>query len=407
MVRSRAHIGLLCLLAGCADAGAGAGAPVARSAALGQPNGDYPSYDERVVLYATNRARADPAKEGWPSYAAQPPLQWSYPLNQSARAHSDDMRDTPCFQHDSCDGTSVWTRIVSFFTTPYQSIGENISAGVPDGLTVVYNWIWEIGAAAGETGHRDNIFSGDFTLLGPGFAPGGTQFDNYWTQDFVGNPITRPRLGDGIHFPDGPASGQSLTFGTTYYDEGGQKASSVSVVVDGHCRALAQVRGAGNPAAFEAALTLTDGCHAYYFIATVGASSARYPDSGSLQVAVGAAGSCPLFVASATAADCASSPAPTPDGGVAPSPHDGGALVSPARGADAAPSPDSGSTAQPAAGDPGAAPAVGRKSPSEDTPSDVQASSGCALAGRAPSGAGALAALGLLALALAPRRRRA
>ena len=39
--------------------------PVARlQDALGQPNGDYPSYDERVVLYATNRARSDPAAEG-------------------------------------------------------------------------------------------------------------------------------------------------------------------------------------------------------------------------------------------------------------------------------------------------------------------------------------------------------
>src|SRR5678815_4102995 len=150
--------------------------PVGESAAaLGEPNGDYPNYDERVVLYATNRARVDPAKEGWGSYAATPPLQWNLQLNQSARVHSADMRDTPCFQHDSCDGTDIWDRITGYYTSSYQTIGENISAGVPDGITAVHNWIYEIGAAPGETGHRENIFSKDFAFLGAGFAAGGSK----------------------------------------------------------------------------------------------------------------------------------------------------------------------------------------------------------------------------------------
>src|SRR3954465_6567302 len=117
----------LLLCAGCTAV------PIGESeAALGDPNGDYPSYDERVVLYGTNRARVDPAKEGWASYPATPPLQWNLQLNQSSRAHSLDMRDTPCFQHNSCDGTDIWQRITGYYTTQYMSIGENISAGVPD-----------------------------------------------------------------------------------------------------------------------------------------------------------------------------------------------------------------------------------------------------------------------------------
>src|SRR5262249_45853158 len=145
--------------------------PIGETAAtLGEPDGDFPNYDERVVLYATNRARVDPAKEGWSSYAAVPPLQWNQQLNQSARAHSTDMRGTPCFQHDSCNGTGIWDRITSYYTGPWQGMGENISAGVPDGVTAVHNWLYELGAAPGESGHRDNIFSKDYTLMGVGFA---------------------------------------------------------------------------------------------------------------------------------------------------------------------------------------------------------------------------------------------
>src|SRR5262245_32737098 len=71
------------------------------SSPLGEPNGDYPGYNERVVLYATNKARTDPSAENWPAYPAQPPFQYNYDLNRSSRAHSLDMATTPCFQHES------------------------------------------------------------------------------------------------------------------------------------------------------------------------------------------------------------------------------------------------------------------------------------------------------------------
>src|SRR4051812_14002256 len=158
-----ALLGVAAAVAGCVD---GADNISQVSAALGQPNGDYPSYDERVVLYGTNRARMDPAAEGWPAYPAQPPLQWNYDLSRSARAHSADMRDTPCFEHNSCDGTDVFARIKSFYTGPWTSMGENIAGGPTDGLTAVHNWIYEVGATPGETGHRDSIFSAKFTLVG-------------------------------------------------------------------------------------------------------------------------------------------------------------------------------------------------------------------------------------------------
>jgi uncharacterized protein YkwD len=286
---------------------------------LGQPVGDYPNYDERVALYATNRARVDPTAEGWPAYPAQPPMQWQVDLDRSARAHSLDMRDTPCFQHNSCDGTDAFVRVKTFYTGPWTSLGENISAGqsVSDGFIAVHNWLYEIGATPGETGHRDNIFSSKFTLVGNGFVPGGTTFQNYWTQDFVGTTVTRPHLGDGIHFPGAPAAGASVTFGTTYFDAGGAAPSRVAVVVDGSCSALTLARGTAARGAYEAKLSLTAGCHSYFFLATAASTTATYPDVGALQVGVAvAAAACPLAVATRAGNGCTggTDAGPPPDG---------------------------------------------------------------------------------------------
>ena len=299
----------LWLSAGCMlwlAAGCMAAPPVGETAqALGEPNGDYPNYDERVVLYATNRARVDPSKEGWSSYPAQPPLQWNYDLNESSRAHSVDMRDNNCFQHNSCDGTDVFDRINSYYTGQFSTEGENISAGVPDGVTAVHNWLYEIGAPAGETGHRDNIFSKDYTLLGVGFAAGGKQYTNYWTQDFIGTGVTRPALTDGIHFPVTAKTGAKLTYGVTWYDSGGAPPDKLSVVVDGKCNALTVARGGDGQAAYEGSFSFSDGCHPYYFLASKGGKSSVYPDSGSLQAGYGSSGgSCTLFVSTQAASDC-------------------------------------------------------------------------------------------------------
>ncbi len=282
------------------------------ASALGEPMGDFPGYEERVVFYATNRARVSPATEGWPSYTAQPPMQWNYQLNQSSRAHSLDMRDTPCFQHPSCDGTDPFVRIQTFYKGPWTAMSENIAGGTTDPQTVVHNWI-QIGSAAGETGHRDSIFSKDLTLIGVGYAPGGmtatTKLKNFYTQDFVGTSVKRPRLTDGIHFPATVAAGGKVTFGATYYDAAvGAGHPQVFVAVDGACTGLAFVRGTTALGAYEGQVTLADGCHPYYFVATLGdgVALATYPDTGALQVGAGtAASTCALFGTTRPAATCA------------------------------------------------------------------------------------------------------
>src|SRR5450432_2580912 len=292
------------------------------TSALGEPMGDFPAYEERVVLYATNRARVSPTTEGWPSYPAQPPLQWNYQLNQSSRAHSIDMRDTPCFQHPSCDGTDTFARVLTYYKGTWMSLAENISAGVTDPQVAVHNWINEIGAAAGETGHRDAIFGAGLTLIGVGFAPGGTsKTPNYWTQDFVGVTVKRPRLTDGIHFPKSVAAGGKVTFGATYYDAAvGAGKPQVFAVVDGACQGLAMARGTTALGAYEGAATLADGCHAYYFVATLGdgVALATYPDTGALQVGAGAAtATCALFAPTRPAMTCGGAAGGTGAGGAA------------------------------------------------------------------------------------------
>jgi hypothetical protein len=32
------------------------------------------------------------------------------------------------------------------------------------------------------------------SLMGAGMAPGGSKYNNYWTQDFVGNPVSPPAM---------------------------------------------------------------------------------------------------------------------------------------------------------------------------------------------------------------------
>ena len=125
----------------------------------------------------------------------------------------------------------------------------------------------------------------------------------------MGTSVKRPRLTDGIHFPASVAAGGKVTFGATYYDAAvGPGKPQVFVAVDGACTGLAFVRGTTSLGAYEGQVTLADGCHPYYFVATLGdgVALATYPDTGALQVGAGtAASTCALFGTTRPAATCA------------------------------------------------------------------------------------------------------
>lgn len=257
------------------------------SQALGETILGHPSYQERVALYSANKSRVEPATSAmndWSEFPAVVPLQWHDNLGTAALAHSEDMRDTPCFQHESCNGTDPFTRIKSYWRGPEAStMGENIAAGVDSGFTAIYNWIEEIGAPPGEKGHRENMFNGAFTHVGFGYAEGGTRFKGYWTQDFAGLSNKVPPLMCGIDF-DSKQAQLNRTFGTVYYDAAKKAPDRVLVVVDGKAKQMALVKGTASAGAYEVNLSVEGGCHRYYFSTWVGGVESTYPTGGTLGI---------------------------------------------------------------------------------------------------------------------------
>lgn len=106
-------------------------------------------------------------------------------LDAAAEAHSLDMASTPCFQHDSCDGTNWANRVQSYYTVP-AAIGEIIAAGYSTPEAVVDAWM-------NSPGHRANILNGSFKVAGVALATGG-DYGRYWTVDFGGALTTQTVL---------------------------------------------------------------------------------------------------------------------------------------------------------------------------------------------------------------------
>lgn len=113
------------------------------------------------------------------------PLLFDARLQASALFHSKDMAMTPCFQHNSCDGTDTFVRIAMFY--PGGGAGENIAAGYTTPEAVMVGWM-------DSPGHKANILSPDFVGIGVGYwAEAGSPYTHYWTQNF-GNltPVPEP-----------------------------------------------------------------------------------------------------------------------------------------------------------------------------------------------------------------------
>jgi hypothetical protein len=296
-------LALASLTAACGPAGP---APADRPGAYGVPVGGYPSTTERTVQVLTNAVRLSPLDyrdryaadfspslsasgvlAGYPSVA---PLYWNHGLDQSARAHSLDMASTPCFQHDSCDGTSIWTRIAAYYTLS-GTMGENIAAGYPDARAAMNAWLCDQSGAAccadhaACDGHRRNMMSGAFHALGAGYASrAGSPYGTYFTQDFGGVatalPATPP-LVDGAHllFPPG-----QTTFLANYFASADPR--SVTLVLDGASHPLALELGVAARGSWSVALARGAGCRSYHFEAVDGPGAGwRFPASGELRTA--------------------------------------------------------------------------------------------------------------------------
>jgi uncharacterized protein YkwD len=100
-------------------------------------------------------------------------------LDAAAEAHALDMATTPCFQHESCDGTPTFTRVKAYYT-PSTWLGEIIAAGYTTPAAVVDGWM-------NSPGHRANILDGNFKVAGVAMAYSSVgSFGSYWVVDFGG-----------------------------------------------------------------------------------------------------------------------------------------------------------------------------------------------------------------------------
>ncbi len=270
------------------------GLGVASSAAVAG-NGDsvqgYPTYRERAILALTNACRQGPqtyrdtylagARILRPAaYPAVPPLYWTLPLNRSARAHSVDMATTPCFQHESCDGTDPFARIRSYYPGA-NSMAENIAGGCDTPLAAVDGWLLDGGAAdhSRGDGHRHNIMSAKFSEMGVGCALGGPD-RVYDTQDFgSGAPDFTTPLVSGSHvFEAG-----TVTFLASYDSRDGDVPQGAALRIDDETIPMQLAFGVPANGTYRATLPAGDECRKYRF--QFHDASGRewwYPENGAL-----------------------------------------------------------------------------------------------------------------------------
>jgi MYXO-CTERM domain-containing protein len=288
-------------------------------AAAGDPVGDFPSYQERVMLVAINRVRADPnnvsagtAAQCSTQKPSVPPVVHDHDLSQAARfhcAHSgmnqgglshksyctlrSDLEASQCDGQASCScvaGTECWScdtlggcgsspsERAKLFGFKGSSVSEVGAAGA-QAWGAVGMWTTE---CPSDEPHRNTLTGAGFNVVGTGVYSGAGCWGTYGFAEFG-------KL-DGAEIPRIPSAAHvGSSFYANYYDPAGDP-KGVSVVLDGECHDMAVELGvAGNRTYKWTAPSLGTGCQEYYFVAVdAEGATARYPDSVSLTV-----GTCP------------------------------------------------------------------------------------------------------------------
>jgi uncharacterized protein YkwD len=295
----------------------------------GEPNGTFPSWEERAVAQLTNRARAEPDADlmACPPnhcleaacYSPTAPLIWNYDLNQSARFHSLTMGMFPFFAHEtpcalfgdidarfpgssngsfasSCSGSGTTTAgaRVNLFGASYR--GENIAAGYSTPYSAFYDaWLYETAGTSAcgftsQNGHRYNILKSVGPALGVGYANvPGSPYGKYWTQDFGGSGAI-PKIPSGSHWTadnrlrDPSAGDPNVEFWSNWYDVAGGAPTAATVVLDNVPVAMTLARGTTTNGAYTATGNgVATSCHTYYFsFVDSSLNPVRYPTTGVL-----------------------------------------------------------------------------------------------------------------------------
>lgn len=141
-----------------APAAAATPAPAAAPAAPAAPPTVTTSALEDSVVACANRERV---ARGLPA------LRVDASLTRAAQGHARDMAARGFFAHDTPEGRTPWDRIEAALlgATAFLSMGENIAKGYPSADAACVGWM-------NSEGHRRNILSPGFTLIGAGWVDG-------------------------------------------------------------------------------------------------------------------------------------------------------------------------------------------------------------------------------------------
>jgi len=293
-----------------------------------------PAADELALLALCNQSRAA---------GGLAPLVWSESLGRAARAHSTDMADNDCYQHNSCNGTYWSTRVRQYYAAP-TALGENIALGAGDPRLLHDAWMES-------SGHRANIMGSSYTEFGAAIALGETNFGvwAYATEDF-GNRGAVPRTA----IPTLPAGavvpriggGEERELVVNYYHHNGSAPVAVRALVGPTCVNLGKTSGSAANGSYGARRVFSgSGCVPVVFEAIrADGVRVRWPENEAILVGVGVGGLyCAETTTSVPTQDCGggsgpaptptptAGPAPTPTPRVAPTPRPDGAGLNPLR----------------------------------------------------------------------------
>ena len=244
----------------------------------------YPSVEERQIHLFTDILRVDPMVfwDGEGEYSPKRPLIYNYDLNRAAFAHAFDMHTNGCFQHESCDGTTMEERGSGFYSG-YSNIGENIAMGYSSSWDAVFNgWLYS-------DGHRANMLHAVWNELGTGYEDDGGS-GRWYVQDFGSRgDAEEPYLTSGTHWPEHPGTGDAVTFYTAWYDPAGIAPQRVRLAMDDACHEMELEYGEPEMGVYSVDLEVEqENCPPYVFLATLpSGDEITLPTEGSLVMLAG------------------------------------------------------------------------------------------------------------------------
>lgn len=215
------------------------------------------SASEQLILELVNKERAAAGLE---------PLATDGRINAAAQKHSEWMADGRVLNHTGSGGSSPWDRMKAEGWTEYP-MGENIAynpfnqhqpisgAYVPQAIVEGMHTGW-----MNSSGHRANILSANYTVIGIGDAIGGhpsasNHSTSYATQNFAG---TTKNYVTGVVFDDAD--------GDKFFDIGEELGSAKVTIVNGSGQTVAT--------------TTTDPGGGYSIALANGSYTARYTGTG-------------------------------------------------------------------------------------------------------------------------------